>query len=626
MKFHKIFSPILNEFNGSIQIRQKTGMPVPEPTICHAHQDLFRCKKSQGSHEETLYNIMKTRTIEKNFDKFDRNTVSAHWIGLHLSDCEDGLNAFAEKVTQHLEKIKLFAAEHNVDITENLNNMIDILEEYSKDKKIEEMLELLKKKKDVIKNWDLAIKSCVLEMKKEAKLEDPNLKNFDSIKYDNNIDTNINLSKMKTFIDDESIIFENSRTNKEPYSFNYRIIESYINRLDEENIAAFLKLRDAGIHLMLADKFMTDNKNASISKDVVGFLQHKITTKTNQELGIKSILEFNNSRIKEIIVFNDNSVLAKKSDGSYFDVFTIKHLKKIKDTLVEEHIRNIFKKNPTVAKNFIEIFKKDTSIITLEKLLVAINTYDTNIDFFNKKPFDIKNEYKEAKELSKNNNQFEHKVLEDLDDRMNKKIKDHKVEQLAHSIASNKYMNLYNDESYKIIESIFDLKLKTDVFQNYIGKKIAAYKTPEQFNEGLSNFLKSFNGFDMDSMVLKAENTGAKIISQSDDILIVEIENYEQSKILGSSSWCIVRDQSYFNSYTEDGNKQYFLYDFSLESSDNASMIGFTIDCDGDHYAAHYKDDEEINQDEQTLSYAHDMVNEFNYKETVNRTARMTYS
>ena len=35
----------------------------------------------------------------------------------------------------------------------------------------------------------------------------------------------------------------------------------------------------------------------------------------------------------------------------------------------------------------------------------------------------------------------------------------------------------------------------------------------------------------------------------------------EQSKLLGSSSWCIVRDEFYFKSYIGDGNKQYFIYD-----------------------------------------------------------------
>lgn len=154
--------------------------------------------------------------------------------------------------------------------------------------------------------------------------------------------------------------------------------------------------------------------------------------------------------------------------------------------------------------------------------------------------------------------------------------------------------------------------MNTNIFQEYIGKKIAAYKTPEQFNEGLASFLKSFNGFDMQSLTLKAENTGVRMISDSDNKLIVEIENYEQSEKLGSSSWCIVRDESYFNSYTGDGNKQYFLYDFSYDSSDNESMIGFTIDRNGEHYAAHYKNDDEVNENESILMYAHNMVNELN--------------
>jgi hypothetical protein len=620
MSIEKKFSPLVNQFSGSVKIRQIVGLPEPEPTVCYGYQDLFRNKKSQDMYIEKLYSMMRTRTVDSRFNLFDNNTASAHWVKLHLEENERSINLFPEKITKHIKKIKLFAEEHNIDISDNLTNIDLILEEYNNDPKITDIKNHLQKKKDAVNTWDLAIQECVHVMKKTAKELDPNMRNYDFIKYDNNIDTNEDLAVMKKFIDEESGIFENNRTSKEPNLFDYSIIENYVDRLNKENIEAFIKLRDAGIPLKLADTFMMEKQSKPVAKDITSFLNEKITEKTLEEQGIKNVMEFNNSKIKEIILFSDKSMVMKKSDNTYADVFTSKQLHTLKDTIVAEHIRNTFKKNPTVAKNFIDIFKRENSLINLGKLLVAVNTYSTNLDFFNNKPFDIKAEY-EKSELVK---QDKYRAVEDLDDKMNKKIKDHKVQLFAHSIASNKYMNLYNDESYKIIESIYDLNLKTTIFQDYIGKKIAAYKTPEQFNEGLSGFLKSFNGFDMQSMLVKAENAGARIISEADDTLIIEIEDYQQSKLLGSSSWCIVRDESYFNSYTEDGNKQYFLYDFSLDSADNASMIGFTLDRNGDHYAAHYKDDEEVNQDEETLSYAHDIINELNYKETVNRTARMS--
>jgi hypothetical protein len=622
MSIEKKFAPLVNQFSGSIKIRQIVGHPTPEPTVCYGYQDLFRNKKAHDMYIEKLYSMMRTRKVDGRFNLFDNNTVSAHWVKLHLEESERSINLFPEKITRHIEKIKLFAEEHNIDITDNLTNIGRILEEYKNDPKIIAIKSHLKNKKDVVNAWALAIQECVHVMKKTAKELEPNILNYDFIKYDNNIDTNEDLAVMKKFIDEESGIFENNRTLKEPNLFDYSIIEGYVDRLNKENIEAFIKLRDAGIPLKLADTFMVENQSKPVAKDITSFLNEKITEKTLEEQGIKSVMEFNHSKIKEIILFSDRSIVMKKSDNTYADVFTSKQLHTLKDTIVAEHIRNTFKKNPTVAKNFIDIFKRENSLINLGKLLVAVNTYSTNLDFFNSKPFDIKAEY-EKSELIKPD---KYRAVEDLDDKMNKKIKDHKVQLFAHSIASNKYMNLYNDESYKIIENIYDLKLKTDVFQNYIGKKIAAYKTPEEFNEGLKKFLDSFNDFTMDAVLNKAENAGVKIMSQSDDILIVQIEDYEQSKLLGSSSWCIVRDESYFNSYTDGGNKQYFLFDFSKESADNESMIGFTIDIDGEHYAAHYKNDDEVESSDETLEYAHEVVNEVNYKDTVNRTARMSIS
>ena len=610
MNLDEKFSPLFNQLSGSIKIRQRIAYPSPEPTIAMAHQDLFKRSKAQNMYVERLYESMTDRTVNGSLDHFDNSTVSAHWVDGYLDESLKGLNLLPEKVLKHMEKIKLFAEAHSVDIQVNLNNIESILKEYENDPKIQQAKDLIIKKKEVIAEWSKVISECTVLLEKTGKS-----------KFNNKIDENIDLSKLKTFIDEKSSIFDGNSTNKEPNWFNYALVEKYIDRLNHENIEAFLKIRATGVPLTMADNFIRDKHNMTSSKNIAEFLKDKIDEKSDYEQGVKNRIEFNNFRTKEIIIFVDDSMLGRKSDGTYFDIFTKEQLHKVKDSIISEHVRNVFNKNPTVAKNFIDIFKKDNSTISIKKLLTNVNTYSTNIEFFNNKPFDVKVEYEQSYLAHKKDH---YRAYEDLDDKMHKKMKAHKVQQFAHSIASNKYKDLYNDESYKIIESIYDLKLKSDIFQDYIGKKIAAYKTPEQFNEGLSSFLKSFNGFDMQSMLVKAENAGARIISEADDTLIIEIDDYQQSKLLGSSSWCIVRDESYFNSYTEDGNKQYFLYDFSLDSADNASMIGFTLDRHGDHYAAHYKDDDEINQDEETLSYARDIINELNYKETINRTARMS--
>jgi hypothetical protein len=611
------FSLLTNYFSGSVNIRKQTASDVPEPTIDALFNvnGLFRKTYAHNIYIDSLYKTMKDRTIEGRIDSFDNNKTSSHWVYSYLNDTEKSINNLPEAIEGIIKKIQTFAEINNVDIEENLRGIHSILEEYRNDNNIKQELDNLNNKKNIIDEWKIAVADSV------RKLESIGVSHFD--RYDTSIDTNPQLISMKKFIDEKSVIFEKNRTNKEPHWFNSSIVQKYIDRINTEHTEAFLKIRNAGIPMLLADNFMMEKLNTTGIKDVATFLKDKIIEKSKEDYGIMAIMEFPNTRIKEIILFKDNSIVVKKNDNSYVDVFRRNELVDIKNEIFSDHIRNEFNKNPTVAKNFIDLARKDETLLFFNKLNVAVATYSDNLVFFNEKPFDIKNEFNESLTDYQNRS---HRAMEDLDDKMHKKIKQHKVQQFAQSIASKKYRNLYNEESYNIIENIYDLKLKTDMFQDYIGKKIAAYKTPEEFNKGLMTFLDSFNSFNMEAMTTKVENAGATIISQSDDCLIVAINDYEQSKLLGSSSWCIVRAESYFDSYTGDGNQQYFIFDFTKDSDDNESMVGITLDRKGKYYAAHYKDDNEVEEDAEIISYTVDIVNELNYKNTVNRTARMNIS
>ncbi len=76
-------------------------------------------------------------------------------------------------------------------------------------------------------------------------------------------------------------------------------------------------------------------------------------------------------------------------------------------------------------------------------------------------------------------------------------------------------------------------------------------------------------------------------------MIIIKIENFQQSAAVGSSSWCIVRDQVYFNSYKEDSH-QYFIYDLNKDPVENNSLVGITLTKNGSHSAAHFKNDNQL--------------------------------
>lgn len=615
MSIAKKFDPFINYLSGAYHIRSKFT-----PTYCKPFRELFQHTKAKDIYIENLYEVMSTRKVSQKFNKFNNNTVSANWVTLHLDENLRGLNQFVAKIQIKTKEIEGLATRNGVDITENLTNIDKILEKYNNDPQIIKIKNHLTEKLSVVAEWDKAIQESVKKIVESAKRMTPDVYNMDYYQYDNDIDLNPDLASMKTFIDEKSFIFENNRTGKEPDWFDYSIVTNYIDELNKESIGAFAKIRNAGVELSMADKFLMEHQSPTKKDNITAFLQDKIKDEAQDLSSICKIHDFDSNRIKAILLFEDHTMLLKKDDNTYQDIFTINQLHEAKKIIVADSVRNLFKKNPTVAKNFIEIIEKDRDLMNLKKANVAIETYHNNLEFFNSKSFDIKAEFKTAL-ADKQNNIY--KAIEQLDDKMNKKIKDHKVFLFAHSISSNKYKNLYNEESYKIIESIYDLKLKTDVFQDYIGKKIAAYKTPEEFNEGLMKFVASFNSFEMTAMINKAEDAGARVISEADNILVVAIDSYEQSKLLGSSSWCIVRNESYFKSYTGNGNQQYFVFDFSKDSADEASMMGITLDRRGDYSAAHFKDDSEMEEDDDMICYVQEVVDNFQYKEKVNSKAKL---
>ena len=106
-------------------------------------------------------------------------------------------------------------------------------------------------------------------------------------------------------------------------------------------------------------------------------------------------------------------------------------------------------------------------------------------------------------------------------------------------------------------------------------------------------YVNSINEFDKESVKLKSENQNSEIILEKDNILILKIKSFEASKKLGEgTSWCISRTESFFNNYVKSNNNhQYFVYDFSKDSKSRESRIGITIKPNGDHRAAHYKND-----------------------------------
>ena len=196
--------------------------------------------------------------------------------------------------------------------------------------------------------------------------------------------------------------------------------------------------------------------------------------------------------------------------------------------------------------------------------------------------------------------------FEKLDDDINRAIIYNEDLKFAKSFISNKYIHLLDDEGIKLFGEIRKHESSHSKIQEYLTKKIAAYKTPQEFNEALKKLLNSLAGnFDSDTISIEVESKGGEIVHQDKNCIIAKIPNFEVSKKLGSTSWCISRNASYWKQYVNNYGIQYFVWTFSLKDprkyktlnlnvSDNRSLIGITVDFNGRVTAAHDKSDDDI--------------------------------
>jgi hypothetical protein len=262
-----------------------------------------------------------------------------------------------------------------------------------------------------------------------------------------------------------------------------------------------------------------------------------------------------------------------------------------------------------------------TSIPDNTELFVYINEYCNDLlhDKLHKHPYVLK----KLKSMTKNNNclfvidfcnyYLENKdilklegfnlieqTIEDLEkifDNMLKIVNNHKLNKYTNSIISNKYKHLYDETSLKLFKTLMDMKVTENQLQSLIGKKIALFKTSSDLNKALQKQIDIFDGFTIDAMIDKFKRNNINNYMTQNNLLICEIENYLQSVMLGSSSWCICYSNSLFNKYTENEGKQYFIYDFSKKSNSMSSMIGISLNKKGEYVTAHQKDDTHINQE-----------------------------
>ena len=347
-----------------------------------------------------------------------------------------------------------------------------------------------------------------------------------------------------------------------------KIKESIINKIKED--------RTNNNVLTLADSYVINQDNLSpVQKSV--FDKSTIAK-----------LEFTaGQEVSGLILFDDKSVCHRQKNGKYLTSSSHGEIRRQINEMYYSAVEYLLRKKPQIAKSFQEkMIEREGSPVTIINTIHRFLENETLVKNYLKQDYDSF-----LRDLMSN------KSVEVFDDKFTHIANKQKFQLFAFSIASNKYRHLYDDESMKVLKDIYDNNKDPEQLQTYVGKKIAAFKTPEEFNKHLTKYFSKINGFDSETILEDVSKHGAKLVSNVDDVLIVETTAYSQMSNLGSNSWCIVRDEGYYDDYAGNGNRQYIVFDFNKPSSDIESMIGITLSPDGTYRNAHVKNDDSTDEE-----------------------------
>ena len=435
------------------------------------------------------------------------------------------------------------------------------------------------------------------------------------------------LYKKVLVLDNPNIKFKNRRIKRILEKFVFLENEINNNFVDKDkvinNIIYYISNIERGLEGVLYEEL-----KINVEIDILTKMEEKLEKLSEGEIGIKEGFDY----LENIVLKKYKDVMEEIKIEDYEKKFEIEDnkkkyvyfgnnfkLKEMRYYYVDENV--FFEKkendkwikvgcNQIEYKNFLKEVKNNIVKIMLKnrpaiaKKINEVNClYDSKIRIINKL-----NEYWnlfKTKNINILNLIEKEKSSEKIEDFLDKVIKNNNVEKFALLIASNKYKYLLeednaenryeytklNKKNYLIWEYLYENVTKKEI-QKYIGKKIAKYKNKKDFEYDLIKFLNIKSDFNIKKIKekIRENNLNINIELDKNNLLILKIKDFNASKILGSSSWCISTYESDFNSYTRGNNEQYFLFDFNKRSDDIKSMIGFTVN-DGDVINAHYKND-----------------------------------
>ena len=188
-----------------------------------------------------------------------------------------------------------------------------------------------------------------------------------------------------------------------------------------------------------------------------------------------------------------------------------------------------------------------------------------------------------------------------FNDSVQKAIINNKAHKLEKRIISNKYGYLCDLNTKKLFLEMAQMDFTKQELQDFVGKKIGAFRHSEELNGALMNLIEIKGGWKPDIFIQKlkkagcVENIDFEIRHNEDKKLMIDINTFKASEAIGSKMWCISRENRMFEYYKEKKYTEYsFYYNFNTNPSYDLSMLAILKNVDERVSSLYTKGDEEI--------------------------------
>lgn len=185
------------------------------------------------------------------------------------------------------------------------------------------------------------------------------------------------------------------------------------------------------------------------------------------------------------------------------------------------------------------------------------------------------------------------KKAEDLFDYIQSKTINMKLNQVLKALPS-KAREFVTDELKRLISlNIEHADLLIDLYSKKGGRysKLGADALIKDTRVFLENAMGEFN---LETVKKSLDGLNVNIVYETQECLMVTVNDYDTSCKIGSKHWCIATSKSMWDSYVDHGTKQYFIWDFTKDISDKRHMIGATIGSNNNIKSAHWSDDTRV--------------------------------